>query len=115
MWDPEVIIANENSALAYIKGNPQWSGIKAVQNNRVYQLPLGISRWGHPGSVEIPLAVLWTAKTVYPEILTTVNMAEEVDNFYRTFFNFELSDEQIEKILKGEGLREPKNRRALLG
>jgi iron complex transport system substrate-binding protein len=108
MWDPEVIIANENSALAYIKGNPQWSGIKAVQNNRVYQLPLGISRWGHPGSVEIPLAVLWTAKTVYPEILTTVNMAEEVDNFYRTFFNFELSDEQIEKILKGEGLREPK-------
>ena len=44
---------------------------------------------GASGSVEIPLAVLWTAKTVYPEILTTVNMAEEVDNFYRTFFNFE--------------------------
>lgn len=108
MWDPEVIIANENSALAYIKGNPQWSGIKAVQNDRVYQLPLGISRWGHPGSVEIPLAVLWTAKTVYPEILPDVNMAEEVDYFYQTFFNYELSDELIEKILNGVGLRKPK-------
>ena len=46
MWNPEVIIANENTAMKYILGNPQWSGIEAVKG-RVYQLPHGISRWGH--------------------------------------------------------------------
>ncbi|MGI5839771.1 MAG: ABC transporter substrate-binding protein [bacterium] len=109
LWDPEVIIANENAAVAYIRGNPQWSGIKAVRNNRVYQLPLGISRWGHPGSIETPLAVLWTAKTVYPGLLPDVDMKEEVKAYYRRFFAYELSDATAEQILSGEGMREPKH------
>ena len=104
----EVIIANENSALAYIKGNPQWPGISGKTTGFTSFL------WGfHAGASRFcgnSLAVLWTAKTVYPEILTTVNMAEEVDNFYRTFFNFELSDEQIEKILKGRFMNQNKGR-----
>ncbi len=37
------------------------------KNHCAYQAPIGISRWGHPGSLETPLAVLWTAKTVYPD------------------------------------------------
>ena len=43
IWDPEVIIANENTAVDLILGNPQWSGIQAVRDGRVYQLPQGIS------------------------------------------------------------------------
>jgi iron complex transport system substrate-binding protein len=108
LWDPDVIIANENSAVKYILGNPQWSGIKAVRNNRVYQLPQGISRWGHPGSVETPLAILWTAKTVYPERFEHIDMESQVQNFYKKFFNYELSPEMIQQILSGEGLRKPK-------
>lgn len=107
-WNPEVIIVNEPSAYKLINGHPQWSGIKAVQDGRVYQLPNGISRWGHPGSVETPLALLWTARTVYPEIFTHINMEEEVYEFYRTFFNLELDDDMISTILKGGDLREPK-------
>jgi iron complex transport system substrate-binding protein len=107
-WDPEVIIANETTAVNYIRGNPQWSGIQAVQNKRVHQLPQGISRWGHPGSVEIPLAVLWTAKTVYPELFEGVNLKDEIAYYYDTFFRYKLSEKQIEQILSGEGLRESK-------
>ncbi|MGI6704029.1 MAG: ABC transporter substrate-binding protein [Clostridia bacterium] len=108
LWNPEVIIANENSAVKYILGNPQWSGIKAVQDKRVYQLPQGISRWGHPGSVETPLAILWTAKTVYPEIFGHIDMEKEVEYFYKEFFGYQLSPEMIQQILSGEGLRKPK-------
>ena len=74
LWNPEVIIANEKTAVDLILGSPQWSGIEAVQNGRVYLLPQGISRWGHAGSVETPLAILWTAKTVHPEIFADVDM-----------------------------------------
>ncbi len=108
LWDPDVIIANEDSAARYILGNPQWSGIKAVQEGRVYKLPQGVSRWGHPGSVETPLALLWLAKTVYPDRFEDIDMEAEVEYFYRQFFGYELSREMAEQILEGEGLRKPK-------
>ncbi len=107
-WDPEVIIVNETAAFNLIKGHPQWSGIKAVREGKVYQLPNGVSRWGHPGSVETPLALLWTAKTVYPEKFTDVKLEEETYYFYKTFFDIELDDEMIATVLKGGDLREPK-------
>ncbi|MDD4635568.1 MAG: ABC transporter substrate-binding protein, partial [Dehalococcoidales bacterium] len=107
-WDPEVIIVNESTAYSLITSHPQWSGISAVREGKVYQLPNGISRWGHPGSVETPLALLWTAKTVYPELFTHVEMGEEVQYFYKTFFNMELDDEMIATVLRGGDLREDK-------
>ncbi len=108
LWNPDVIIANEPTAFKLITSHPQWSGIAAVQNEKVYQLPNGISRWGHSGSLETPLALLWTAKTVYPQLFTHINMEEEVYYFYKTFFNMELDDEMIATILRGGDLREEK-------
>jgi iron complex transport system substrate-binding protein len=108
LWNPEVIIVNETTAYKLILGHPQWSGISAVQEGKVYQLPNGISRWGHPGSVETPLALLWTVKTVYPERATHINIEEEIYYFYNTFFNMKLDDDMIALILKGGDLREAK-------
>ena len=67
IWNPDVILVNEPGAAAFIRESPKWSAIGAVKNGRVYQMPIGISRWGHPGSLETPLAILWTAKSVYPD------------------------------------------------
>lgn len=109
LWDPEVIIVNEPTAYAMFTGHPQYSGLQAVRNGKVFQLPNGISRWGHPGSVETPLALLWTVKTVYPEKCTGVDMEEETAYYYKTFFNMELDDDMVATILKGGDLREPKS------
>jgi iron complex transport system substrate-binding protein len=108
LWNPEVIIVNETTACNLILGHPQWSGIRAVRDGKVYQLPNGISRWGHPGSVETPLALLWTVKTVYPELSGDISIEDEVRSFYSTFFNMELDDTMISTILKGGDLREDK-------
>jgi iron complex transport system substrate-binding protein len=74
-------------------------------------LPIGISRWGHPGSLETPLAILWTAKSVYPDRFLELDMQRETDNFYRNFFNHVLSAEMIAQILNGRGMRLTKNRK----
>ena len=108
LWNPEVIIANETTAVKLIQGSPQWSGIRAVQDGKVYKLPNGISRWGHPGSVETPLALLWTAMTVYPEKFEHIDIKEEVKYFYKTFFNLQLEDDIVDSILKGEDMRKAK-------
>ena len=111
LWNPELILVNEPGAAAFIKKSPKWSAIAAVQQGKVYQMPIGISRWGHPGSLETPLAVLWTVKTVYPDKLTEVDMNREVRHFYKAFFNYDLSDDMIEHILSGKGMRLTKDKK----
>jgi len=105
LWDPKVILVNQEHVDKYILTNEQWSSLQAVKNQRVYKMPNGVSRWGHPNSLEIPLAIIWTAKLLYPEIFHDIEMFDEVRYFYRTFYKRELSDEYIEKILNGEGMR----------
>jgi iron complex transport system substrate-binding protein len=105
LWDPDVIIANEAGVADYIMKNKQWSSLSAVKNQKVYQMPNGISRWGHPGSLETPLAILWTAKTLYPEIFSDIDMMAETKYYYREFFNYPISDQEAAQVLSGMGMR----------
>lgn len=105
LWNPEVILVNELGVDDYILTNKQWAPLTAVKNKKVYKLPSGISRWGHPSSPETPLAILWTAKTLYPDRFNDLDMAGECRNFYKEFFGMELSDEVIQNILYGDGMR----------
>jgi iron complex transport system substrate-binding protein len=107
-WNPEVILVNEPGVAKRILQDRQWSTLAAVKTKRVYQLPIGISRWGHPGSLETPLAVLWTAKTVYPQYFASIDIRQETTDFYRRFFNLELTDELYARIMRGQGMRKPK-------
>lgn len=108
LWEPDVILVHEASALEYIRTNEQWAALEAVKAGRVFKMPNGISRWGHPGSLETPLAILWTAKTLYPDKFSDLDMAFETKNFYSQFFDIQLSDEDVANILAGNGMRLPK-------
>ncbi|MBB6480398.1 ABC transporter substrate-binding protein [Spirochaeta isovalerica] len=108
LWDPDVIIYNQEGVGDYILGSEKWSGLKAVRKGKVYQIPVGISRWGHPGGMETPLALLWTASTLYPAYFPDLDMHEEIRKFYGTFFDYRPDDVMIESILSGKGMRMPK-------
>ena len=105
IWNPDIIIVNESGVDQDILSDPKWTPIKAVQDKKVYGIPVGISRWGHPGGLETPLAILWTAKTVYPELFSDIDLQKEVHRFYKTFFNLNLSPDMVHRILKNEGMR----------
>jgi len=105
IWNPDVIIVNEDGVDQKILTDKKWSPIKAVQNNKVFSIPVGISRWGHPGGLETPLAILWTAKTVYPDLFQDIDLKKEIFIFYKTFFNLELDEVMINKILGNKGMR----------
>lgn len=105
LWNPDFILVNEMGVVDYILSNKQWSPLKAVKDHRVYQLPNGISRWGHPSSPETPLAILWTAKTIYPDRFKDLDMTTETKSFYKEFYDLELSDEVVKRILYGGGMR----------
>lgn len=106
LWDPDLILANEPEACEYFRTDAKFSGLRAVREDAVFQLPVGLSRWAHPGSLESPLAVLYIASALYPDYFPDIDMTEEIRDFYDAFFHVALTDEEIGKILKGEGMRD---------
>jgi iron complex transport system substrate-binding protein len=111
IWNPDVIIVNEAGVDQQILQDKKWASIKAVQEKKVFPIPVGISRWGHPGSLETPLAILWTARTVYPDLFSDIDFKMEIKQFYHRFFDMALTDEMVERILNNQGMRQAKDRR----
>ena len=108
-WDPEVIICNEPGVDDAILADKTWSGVNAVKNNRVYQIPIGITRYGHPNGIETALAIYWLGTKLYPEAFD-FTIEQKMKEFYYTFFNVEVSDETIAQIIQGDGIRTEKNK-----
>ena len=105
MWDPEVILCNVEGTDEYIRTQPAWENIQAVKDGRVYLMPVGISRWGHTTSTETPLAIVWTAKTLYPDYCEDIDLEALMRMFYSDLFEYDVTDEQIREILAGAGMR----------
>ncbi len=103
--DPEYIIINGADVYDYIMANERFYNMHAYKNDQIYIMPLGVSRWGHPNSVETCMAILWTATTIYPEYFEDISMEEETKRFYSEIWNYELSDEQVFNILEGRSYK----------
>ncbi|MEA1961468.1 MAG: ABC transporter substrate-binding protein [Bacillota bacterium] len=103
-WNPEIIyITNftetqsEDLINNTIKGQ-DWSKIKAVQEGKVYKIPLGIYRW-FPPSGDTPLMLKWLAQKNNPQLFSDYRIEDEISDYYSRFYNYNLSDEEIEMIL----------------
>ncbi len=105
VWDPDLIICNESGVSNYMLTDKKWAGLRAVREGKVYQMPIGVSRWGHEGGLETPLALFWLAKLIYPEEFKDLDLKVEMSFFYGTFFDYTPTSEVIDKILAGEGIR----------
>lgn len=103
-WDPDMIfitnfvpyLAEDLYNNAGFEGH-DWSVVRAVQEENVYKCPLGVYRW-YPPSSDTPLMLLWMAQTIYPELFEDINLEEEMKEYYKNFYNIELTDEDIVKI-----------------
>ena len=109
LWDPDCVIANESAAVRYFNTNEAFAGLRAVREGRVYQLPVGASRWGHPGSIETPIATLYIAKLLYPQYFEDIDIRQEIENFYAEFWGIDLDPDDIDSIISGVGMRAPKD------
>lgn len=107
-WDPDMILANEPEATEYFQKDSKFEGLRAVREGNVCQLPIGLSRWGHPGSIETPLAVLYIAGLVYPEYFQDIDMEQETMDFYHDFLKIDLTEDEVQNIFSGAGMREQK-------
>jgi iron complex transport system substrate-binding protein len=104
-WDPDIVICNEASTKAYLFEDPKWKGLRAVYQKRVYNIPVGATRWGQRGSLETFFAILWLGKTIYPEYYQDIDLKKEVFSFYKDCLGIELDTSTYQLILEGDGIR----------
>ncbi|MFW2488825.1 ABC transporter substrate-binding protein [Clostridium chromiireducens] len=98
---PDVIIANTKDAYDYImdKSNgSQWQDVSAVKNNKVYLNPKGTYLWS-VRSAEGALQPLWLGKILHPDLFEDLDMKQKVKEFYKTYYNYDLSEKEINDIM----------------
>jgi iron complex transport system substrate-binding protein len=99
-WNPDVILLNAFEAdldVNWVYNDPIVSLTSAAQNHKVYKLPLGGYRWDPP-SQESPLSWMWLANLLQPDIFH-YDLRAEMKTAYKTLYNYELSDADIDGIL----------------
>lgn len=104
IWQPDAIICNEALTAVKFKTDDRLKRLSAVEHEQVFNVPVGITRWGHPVSLEKFFAMLWLAVNLYPEYYTDIDLKTEVVNFYGTL-GIEINDVLYDSVIKGEGLR----------
>lgn len=97
-----IIIGGDTSAkgVETIKSDAAWQDVPAVKNGKLIRNPYGTFNWDRY-STEEALQVLWAAKTLHPDKFADVDMVKEVREFYSTFFGYQLSNDDAQRILDG--------------
>ncbi|KIR02258.1 Iron(III) dicitrate-binding protein [Lachnospiraceae bacterium TWA4] len=104
-YDPEIIFISNFDKVTpddfynnKLEGQ-DWSNVSAVKNHKVFKVPCGLYRWAPPNSIEKPLYVLWAASHIQPEIFSDINMEDEIKSFFKGFFDYDLTKEQLDNVL----------------
>lgn len=100
-WDPDIIITNSKESADAIKTDPALASVAAVQDGNVYNSPQGLYLWG-VRSGENAMMTPWLGQIMYPELYSDIEMTSVVKDFYKTWYNTEITDEQAETVLAGK-------------
>lgn len=106
-WNPDVIITTDSDFYAKVYNDSNWASINAVKNHEVYLSPQSPFKWfDRPVGANMIIGVPWTAKVIYPDQYSDIDMLSATKEFYSNFYHFDLSDEQAKQILLDSGLKE---------
>ncbi|SKC46729.1 ABC transporter substrate-binding protein [Maledivibacter halophilus] len=106
LWNPDIIITaressddNTKSFFQTIYENEDWKDINAVKNKKVYGIPQNPFGWfDRPPSVNRIIGIKWLGHVLYPKAYE-YDIIEEVKEFYKTFYHYEISDEEAKEFL----------------
>jgi iron complex transport system substrate-binding protein len=114
VWNPEVVLVwtgypggmstgiqggTKKGTFDYIQKDQTWSKVKAVANQKVYQIPsLPFGWFDRPPSSNCLPGVFWTAKTLYPGVFR-FDLNDALKDYYRLFYHVILTDDHVRYLL----------------
>ncbi len=98
-WDPDVILTLNPDFQKSVMTDPTWANLRAVKEGRVYRAPTLPYGWfDSPPGVNRLMAVTWLTAILYPG-KGEFDLRERTREFYRLFYQVDLSQEQLDRLL----------------
>lgn len=104
-WDPDVILVDNHGNYPELviqsmyKDGSQWASLSAVKNQELHRIPAGVF-FLDKGSTTA-LMVLWMATVIQPELFTDVSVAEEIQYYYKEFYEYDLTLDEAQQVVDG--------------
>lgn len=100
-WDPDVILAASPKFQKSVLEDPQWLGVRAVEDGRVYRVPnLPYSWVDAPPGINRLIGAAWLATLLYPKE-AKLDLAAETRKFYKLFYHVDITEDQLASLLAG--------------
>lgn len=108
-WDPDVVLFAPGSIYSTVKENEQWQSLKAISDDKFYEIPQGPYNWmGRPPAVNRLLGISWLGNLLYPEVYD-YDMVEKAQEFYDLFYNYDLSEDEAKDLLSNSTFKDNSN------
>ena len=104
-WNPDTIITTDRNFPAEAKSVATpltpWAEVDAVRRGRIYLSPALPYGWiDEPPSLNRLLGLQWLAGLFFPERYK-IDIRREAKDFYRLFYQVELTDGQVDRLIEG--------------
>lgn len=96
--DPDIIIAQGPFNRDVVNADEKWKEVRAVKEKMLFSNPSILDEWGMPTS-EAPLQFIWVLKQFYPSYVKDIDATAELVDFYKDFYEYEMSVEDAQAIL----------------
>jgi len=93
-WNPDVIFLGSylnTEGREKIYANPQFATIKAIQKRAIHPFPSNVGWWDYPAP-HCVLGVVWSAKTLYPELFSDIDIVALANEFYKKYSGFSFEE-----------------------
>jgi iron complex transport system substrate-binding protein len=110
LWNPEIVMsaplitAGNFVTEDDLKADPKWSKILAVQHDNVWVMPMGYFKMDCSAPENI-LGLEYLATKLYPDKFTKFNLKSDIKDFFKTFYRYTLSDEELDSMLQQKGIQ----------
>lgn len=95
-YNPEYIFITSSAARNYdiddLLTDSAYTGLTAVKNNSIYELPAKQDSWDMPG-LSCVLGIMYMLHSFYPDVFSIEDLEDEVDDYYRFMFGRCFDDE----------------------
>lgn len=101
LWDPQMIIFAPDSIYDKVGKDATWQTLGAISKGNYYVVPGEPYNWiSSPPGVNQILGYQWFARLCYPDKFTD-SIADVVKGYYKTFYNYDMSDDECAKLIAG--------------
>lgn len=90
LWDPDYIFLGSSFGVDDVDSvlaDSALQTVTAIKNKQVYVFPSSLGWWDFPLPQSV-LGIIWTAKTIHPDLFGDIEMLEIADNVYEFIYGY---------------------------